>query len=253
MLHHFVTPDARWGVTSPLWDWVFRTMGKRARVPRLDRPLMRGRFRWRMLAAAVLLIGGVLVAADPARAAEWEWLSDKDGLLIERRPVNGSSFPEVRATAKSPLPPAAVFETLWKQREYPEFIPHLKRLDVLSDVGDDRVTYEQVAVPLGRDRDYTVRLRRRVDLWTQRYEILFASANEVGPPPDGRHERVRSIRGRWTVEPDPGGTGSVVRYEVQTDPGGVIPAWIVKRAQRGAVADLVRAVLTRAREMSGQK
>ncbi len=26
MLHHFKTPDARYGVTSPLWDWVFRTM-----------------------------------------------------------------------------------------------------------------------------------------------------------------------------------------------------------------------------------
>jgi len=29
MLHHFATPDARWGVTSPLWDWVFRTAGER--------------------------------------------------------------------------------------------------------------------------------------------------------------------------------------------------------------------------------
>jgi len=29
MLHHFVTPDARWGVTSPLWDWVMGTTGER--------------------------------------------------------------------------------------------------------------------------------------------------------------------------------------------------------------------------------
>src|SRR5262245_35705937 len=28
MRHHFVTPDARWGVTSPLWDWIFRTTGQ---------------------------------------------------------------------------------------------------------------------------------------------------------------------------------------------------------------------------------
>jgi len=27
MLHHFATPDARWGVTSPLWDSIFRTTG----------------------------------------------------------------------------------------------------------------------------------------------------------------------------------------------------------------------------------
>jgi len=27
MLHHFAAPDACWGVTSPLWDWVFGTAG----------------------------------------------------------------------------------------------------------------------------------------------------------------------------------------------------------------------------------
>ena len=27
MLHHYVTPDARWGVSSPLWDHIFGTTG----------------------------------------------------------------------------------------------------------------------------------------------------------------------------------------------------------------------------------
>jgi len=34
MLHHFATPDARWGVTSPLWDWVFGTTGEEPGAPR---------------------------------------------------------------------------------------------------------------------------------------------------------------------------------------------------------------------------
>jgi hypothetical protein len=29
MLHHFTTPGARWGVSSPLWDLVFRTWPRR--------------------------------------------------------------------------------------------------------------------------------------------------------------------------------------------------------------------------------
>jgi len=29
MLHHFATPDARWGVSSPMWDHVFRTAASR--------------------------------------------------------------------------------------------------------------------------------------------------------------------------------------------------------------------------------
>ena len=28
MLHHFVTPEARWGVSSPLWDHLFRTTAR---------------------------------------------------------------------------------------------------------------------------------------------------------------------------------------------------------------------------------
>ena len=28
MQHHYKTPDARYGVSSPLWDYVFRTMPK---------------------------------------------------------------------------------------------------------------------------------------------------------------------------------------------------------------------------------
>ena len=36
LLHHFATPDARWGVTSPLWDWIFGTTGDAA--PSWPRP-----------------------------------------------------------------------------------------------------------------------------------------------------------------------------------------------------------------------
>jgi ribosome-associated toxin RatA of RatAB toxin-antitoxin module len=194
----------------------------------------------------------VLLASLAAAASGWEKVSDKYGVLVERRPVAGSPFAEVRATAQSELPPAAIFETVWNQREYTQFVPHLTRLDILSDTGDERVTYEQVAVPLARNRDYAVRLHKRVDAVAQRYEIDFATANDLAPPRDGRHERVRSIQGSWLIEPDPVGAGSVVRYKVAFDPGGSIPAWIANRAERHTVTDLVRAMLRRAWEKSSR-
>src|SRR5262249_21994793 len=143
---------------------------------------------------AVLLLS-IIGAASVADGAEWEKLSEKSGLLVERRAVPGSQSFEIRVTTKSPLAPATIFDTLWNHREYPRFIPYLKRLDVLSDTGDERVIYEQVDVPLARDRDYTVRVRKRVDAATQRYEILFEAANDAGPPSDGSHLRVHLIKG----------------------------------------------------------
>jgi dihydroceramide fatty acyl 2-hydroxylase len=35
MLHHYVTPNARWGVSSPLWDYVFSTLNESAGSARL--------------------------------------------------------------------------------------------------------------------------------------------------------------------------------------------------------------------------
>ncbi len=32
--HHYKTPDLRYGVSSPLWDWVFGTMPKEPDQPR---------------------------------------------------------------------------------------------------------------------------------------------------------------------------------------------------------------------------
>jgi ribosome-associated toxin RatA of RatAB toxin-antitoxin module len=207
--------------------------------------------RW----AVGALIGSLTVAlfgtASISYGTEWEMLSDKAGVLVERRPVAGSRSYEIRVTTRSPLSPAVIFDTLWSHRDYPQFVPHLKRLDLLSDTGDERIVYEQVQVPLARDRDYTVRVQKRVDAAAQRYEIVFASANEAGPPPDGQHIRVQRIHGSWTVEPDPGGRGSLLRYDLLTEAGGSIPSWLANRAQRDAVAALVTAVLKRARENEG--
>ena len=206
----------------------------------------------RRLIAGLLAAAGLLTATAVS-AVEWDRLSEKDGVLVERRVVPGSRIGEIRVTAHSPLAPAAVFETIWKYHEYAEFVPFLKRLKLLSDTGDERVAYEQLALPFVRDRDYTVRFRRRMDPVAHRYDVFIESANEAGPPSDGTYVRVTNIRGGWTIEPGADGKGSLVRYEMQSDPGGMIPTWLADRTMPHAAADLVRAMLKRALEKNGRK
>jgi hypothetical protein len=79
-----------------------------------------------------------------------------------------------------------------------------------------------------REREQAVRIRRRVDAGAQRYEISVTSANEVGPPPDAQHVRVENIRGSWTVEPGREGKGSVVCYDIRSEPDGRIPSWVAR-------------------------
>ncbi|TMA70511.1 MAG: hypothetical protein E6J69_02370 [Deltaproteobacteria bacterium] len=120
--------------------------------------------RARALASASMIrcLLAVLALAGVAHAdgGDWERIADRDGVVIERRGVEGSSVREVRVTTRASLPPAAIMATLWKHEEYVEFVPYLKRLDVLRDDGDVRLIYEQIHVPLVKDRDVTLRIRR---------------------------------------------------------------------------------------------
>jgi ribosome-associated toxin RatA of RatAB toxin-antitoxin module len=207
----------------------------------------------RRLILAVRFLAWVLVLLAPAesRAADWETLSQKDGMLVERRGVDGSPVQEVRVTAHTWLAPGDVFDTIWRQRDYPQFVPYLKRLDIIAESGDERIVYEQVALPFVRDRDYTVRVRRQMDPAAQRYEMAFASTDDLAPPLNVAYVRIRDIFGSWRVELDGAGRGSVLRYTVRSDPGGMIPAWVANKAQGDAAANLVRAMIRRAAERHG--
>jgi hypothetical protein len=189
----------------------------------------------------------VALAVAPASRGEpgWRRVGERDGVVVEQRAVEGSSFLAVRASGHSPLSPAAVLETVWNQREYVEFVPYLKRLDVLDEGPDWVLVYEQVAMPLATDRDYTIRLRRVAFPETGRFEVAFRSASAEGPAESDAHVRVRAIDGSWVIEPDPGG-GTRAAYTVESDPGGSLPAWVVNRLQVTVTARFVHAMLARA-------
>jgi ribosome-associated toxin RatA of RatAB toxin-antitoxin module len=204
---------------------------------------------------AAAVVGGLVLALATAFGwagdGGWTPAGERDGIVVEQRAVTESPIRAVRGRGRSPLPPPAILETIWNQREYPQFVPYLKRLDVLAEGPDELLVYEQVAMPLvATDRDYTIRLRRMTYPDTGRIEVAFASADAEGPPENDAHVRVRTISGSWVIEPDPAG-GSRATYTVQSDPGGAIPAWLVNRLQATVVARFVSAVLARAAARHG--
>jgi ribosome-associated toxin RatA of RatAB toxin-antitoxin module len=192
---------------------------------------------------ALVVLAGVAHADDGA----WERVVERDGIVVERRAGEGSGLRELRVTAESPLPPAAIMATLWKHDEYVQFVPYLKRLDVLRDDGDVKLIYEQIHVPILKDRDVTVRVTRTFSPDTGLYELASTAVPEEGPPESDRYVRVRSSAGRWRLAPAADG-GTAVTYTLRADVGGRVPAWIVDAAQKEVAAKLVRAMLDRARQ-----
>jgi hypothetical protein len=196
---------------------------------------MRGRIMCLVLSMAALAV------ADDG----WERVDVEDGITIEARAVEGSSLREVRTTTHVDVPPAALAAVLWNYRDHASFVPRLKHAEIVRDGGDERVVYEQIEIPVLKGRDVVLRIRRHVDPATGAIEFRSTAVTDEGPPESSRFVRVRTSTGHWRFAPAGGGTD--VTYVIRSDVGGAVPAWIVNRAQREAVPDLVRAIIDRAR------
>ena len=192
------------------------------------------------LALLVLLLVALPAVADDG----WQRVDEEHGIVVDARDVPGSSLHEVRASIHSDLPPATIAAVIWRYEEHDRFVPRLAHAEVVREVGpDERVVYEQLALPLLKDRDVVLRARREIAA-DGTIDIRTTAIDGEGPPATSRFVRVQTNEGHWHLAPAAGGTDVV--YDIRTDVGGSVPAWIVNRAQREAVPDLVKAMLDRA-------
>lgn len=201
------------------------------------------------LTLSARLVAGVAMAVAfavccpsiPAAAQEdgyKELKRTKDGIVISRKPGRTKGFYVVRFDTRSPVAPAVLIEKLWNG--FLTFHPPVQERRFLKREASDMVFYDKVKTPVVSDRDYTMRIRRVTSGDVMRLE--FGTTTEFGPPPDPAYVRMPLVRGFWQVAPDPAG-GSIVRYEVYGEPGGSIPAIIIRDPQlKEALGDFRRAL-----------
>jgi hypothetical protein len=180
----------------------------------------------------------------PARADEsWSEYANKNGVVYEKRWVSGSKFQEYRATMQVSLPPDRALAAIWKVVTELPPPPSVKTRQVLKRTDDELVVYDQISTPIVTDRDVTLHMYKVVK--PDALEMRFESAEAMGPPPDPKHVRLPVVRGAWTIVAAAG--GSRLTYQCYSEPGGSIPAWMVRGAQRDQIPVDVERVLTHMR------
>jgi len=192
----------------------------------------------------LLLLAVGLAVAQAHGDDGWKRVDEEHGIVVDARDFPGSSLREVRASIHSDLPPATIAAVVWRYEDHDRFVPRLAHAEVVRDVSpNERIVYEQLALPLLKDRDVVLRARRETAA-DGTIDIRTTAIDGEGPPATSRFVRVQTSEGHWHLAPAAGGTDLV--YDIRTDVGGSVPAWIVNRAQREAVPDLVKAMLDRA-------
>jgi hypothetical protein len=173
--------------------------------------------------------------------AGWSVNRSRGGLTLEQRNVLGSSFREYRVVAEVAVDPLLAADVVWGAQRSGD-IEDLKHRQILYDEPDRVVFYDQIRTVFVSDRDYVVEATRRFDAAARRTEIRLASIDHPLTPPAKGYVRMARVRAGWKVEPRSNG-GTRLTLWTYTEPGGALPAWLVRGPQgEGTLANMKRMI-----------
>ena len=165
----------------------------------------------------------------------WNEILDEDGIKVWRKKIEGSPYVAFRgettvdASIKKVL---AVLndqdnKTSWMHRCVANYAIEYKKLGQV-------IIYNRTGsnFPLVADRDVVVETNLTYDTDNGVIDIVAVdTTHKNGPLIDGV-VRMKKLRLNWRLT-FVSTTKTLVRYEVQTDPGGAIPAWVVNLVSKG--------------------
>ena len=187
--------------------------------------------RLRPLRRSMMGIAAGLVCAASALAQDWQYRRDDSKWRLEARNIAGERLEELRVTADIPAPPALVSEVL--MREALDEVPAATRRTFISRSAEAALLADRFTSAGITDRCYLMQYGKvpgadptlRVQFATQEF------ARHGLPDPAGCVP-MRS-RGEWSLTAT--GQGTRVVYVSHTDPGGQLPAFLVRRSLEDAV------------------
>jgi hypothetical protein len=196
-----------------------------------------------LLPLVVILFVPATAAADAAP----QWIPDgiTDGVRVERRDVPGSHYDELRLSLFSRLSLESLCDAIYPKVVGANPERRFKKMELLRQTDDERWTYEQISVPVVSDRDYVMHVKRTQPASSGRCEVTFETVADPSRPPVQGLVRIPVIRGRWQLMPVADGRVSVL-YEIFSEPGGAVPAFLAKGSQRSAAVDFMKIILSRA-------
>ncbi len=185
----------------------------------------------------------LLILVAPPEPAPWHERETVDGFQVQDREVPGIAYKELRISTVSHQELASLCDAVLAEGNDGSE-GRFKKREVLRETTNERWVYEQVSVPILRDRDYVTHLRLEQPRSPDHCEISFRVENDSERPPVPGIVRVPYSQGRWTLFQAGGAVN--LSYEVVSDPGEHLAPALVRGGQQDAAVQAVKAVLARA-------
>lgn len=180
-----------------------------------------------LIALIICCPPSTLIAQAEGKASEWELVSTSENVALYRRLRAGASHYEFKAIGDITAPTRIVHAVIDDVEAYPQFMPYTIESRALKREGDILIGYQRISTPLTKDRDYTLRVRTtaRPGKEGMIYVSRWETENALGPPERPGVVRVNLCEGGWLLEPV-GANATRATYNVYTDSGGAIPAFV---------------------------
>jgi hypothetical protein len=192
----------------------------------------------------VLSAGGTSVKASAQTDSSWvDPYETDDSIAVYSRKVPESRILEFRAVCVIDVPPSIVFRAAMRRDTYRHTSKYVEDFQIIqSDESNVFYIYQRIAIPLFRDRDYTLRYQEMQDSLHGHFSLVWTIANDMGPPPKEHVVRIEVSRGSFEMIPVEEGTKTRLTCTIYADPGGNIPGWLVNIGNRSTMPDLLRAI-----------
>jgi hypothetical protein len=141
-----------------------------------------------------------------------------------------------------------VVKVLKDYQKYPEFMPHVSRIEIVEQRGDAAVLNYTLSLPLGKIKKYRLRISEAA-LGDTTSLLQWQLQKWPGIKTE---ETISDTTGYWRIEERGEGT-SLVLYHVYTDPG-PIPfgaGWIVDALSKKGVPEVLLQTRRRAEKLYG--
>ena len=168
---------------------------------------------------------------------------------IYHRNLDDSPVPMIMIATTFSAKPARVQAMVTDYDRFAEFIPTVFESRVLARQGVHQWVFHHLrfAGPVA-DRAYVIRSSTGQGSAEAGYRVDWRLSRRQFPGVDvSAGIEPRRLSGFWELRPAADGTATEARYAVHSDPGGVIPAWLVARMTDRYVQQVIEAVGERLR------
>jgi hypothetical protein len=191
------------------------------------------------LLTAVALAGAA--QADSPTPTKWELFDEEDGIRMYRHDVPGSDIVALRGEGFVAAPIARVASVLGDRNRSTEWIDRLAKTKLIRQISEtESIEWDHITTPSPlKDRDFVFKNIVTTDAAKKRVTFSYFSVTDPLAPETSDYVRGTFKAGKFeltmaTRKNADGSTtkGTIVNAEVEVDPRGSVPKFIVNMVQK---------------------